>query len=93
MTSKLLEPLADLVAGGDVTRVGRLVVLAALPLHPLYMVDLMIYPSHAASLLRFGFKTNNSSNIAVLVLSPEHYDRSVGRLCFCNIPIGEKAYM
>ena len=25
---------------------------------------------------RFGFKTNNSQNIAVLIHPPEHYDRS-----------------
>ena len=36
----------------------------------------MIYPSHAASLTRFGFQTNNTSNVAVLINTPEHYDRS-----------------
>merc|ERR1712109_394089 len=66
LSGKLLDPLADVV-GGDVTRLGRLVVLSSLPLHPLFIVDLMIYPSHAASLNRFGFKTNNSSNTAVLI--------------------------
>jgi len=75
LSGKLLEPLADVI-GGDVTRLGRLVVLSSLPLHPLFIVDLMIYPSHAASLNRFGFKTNNSSNTAVLILTPEDYDRS-----------------
>jgi len=75
LSGKLLEPLADVV-GGDITRLGRLVVLSSLPLHPLFIVDLMIYPSHAASLNRFGFKTNNSSNTAVLILTPEDYDRS-----------------
>ena len=74
LSGKLLDPLADVV-GGDVTRLGRLVVLSSLPLHPLFIVDLMIYPSHAASLNRFGFKTNNSSNTAVLILTPEDYDR------------------
>jgi len=75
LSVKLLSPLADVV-GGDVTRLGRLVVLSSLPLHPLFIVDMMIYPTHAASLLRFGFRTNNSSNVAVLILTPEHYDRS-----------------
>merc|ERR1712012_977059 len=75
LSGKLLDPLADVV-DGDVTRLGRLVVLSSLPLHPLVIVDLMIYPSHAASLDRFGFKTNNSSNTAVLILTPEDYDRS-----------------
>jgi Xaa-Pro dipeptidase len=74
LSGRLLEPLADVV--GDVTRLGRLVVLTALPLHPLYVVELMVYPSHSASLLRFGRSTNNSSNTAVLILAPGHYDRS-----------------
>jgi len=72
--SKLLDPMADVV--GDITRLGQSVVLSNLPLHPLYIVDLMVYPTHAASLVRFGIHTNNSSNVAVLVLTPEHYDRS-----------------
>lgn len=75
LSGKLMSPLADVV-GGDMSRLGRLVVLSSLPLHPLFIVDLMIYPSHAASLLRFGFRTNNSSNVAVLILCPEYYDRS-----------------
>jgi len=72
--SKLMDPLADVV--GDITRLGKRVILSSLPLHPLYVVDLMVYPTHAASLLQFGFNTNNSSNVAVLVMTPEHYDRS-----------------
>ena len=72
--SKLMDPLADVV--GDITRLGKSVVLSSLPLHPLYVVDLMVYPTHAASLLQFGFNTNNNSNVAVLVMTPEHYDRS-----------------
>ena len=75
LSSRLLAPLADVVGGGDSSRLAKTVLLAALPLHPLFIVDLMVYPSHAASLLRFGFHTNNSSNIAVLLLTPEHYDR------------------
>eukprot|EP00092_Neocalanus_flemingeri_P083580 GFUD01104916.1.p1 GENE.GFUD01104916.1~~GFUD01104916.1.p1 ORF type:complete len:670 (-),score=227.02 GFUD01104916.1:82-2091(-) len=72
--SKLLDPMADVV--GDFSRLGKSVVLSSLPLHPLYIVDLMVYPTHAASLLRFGFRTNNSNNVAVLVLTPEHYDQT-----------------
>jgi len=72
--AKLMDPMADVV--GDMSRLGKSVVLSSLPLHPLYIVDLMIYPSHAASLSRFGFHTNNSSNVAVLVLTPEHFDKS-----------------
>ena len=72
--SKLMDHLAGVV--GDITRLGKSVVLSSLPLHPLYVVDLMVYPTHAASLLQFGFNTNNSSNVAVLVMTPEHYDRS-----------------
>eukprot|EP00092_Neocalanus_flemingeri_P001663 GFUD01001774.1.p1 GENE.GFUD01001774.1~~GFUD01001774.1.p1 ORF type:complete len:670 (+),score=234.94 GFUD01001774.1:542-2551(+) len=72
--NKLLDPMADVV--GDFSRLGKSVVLSSLPLHPLYIVDLMVYPTHAASLLRFGFQTNNSNNVAVLVLTPEHYDQT-----------------
>lgn len=74
LAGNLLDPLADLV--GDITRLGRSVVLSSLPLHPLYIVDLMVYPSQAAALLRFGFRTNNSSIVAILIIMPEHYDRS-----------------
>ena len=69
-----MEPLADVV--GDISRIGKSVVLSSLPLHPLYIVDMMIYPSQSASLLRFGFNTNNRSNVAVLILAPEQYDRT-----------------
>ena len=40
------------VVGGELSRLGSQVVLASLPLHPLYIVDIMIYPSQAASFLR-----------------------------------------
>ena len=40
------------------------------------VVDMMIYKSQAATLLRFGIHTNNSGNVAVVILAPEHYDRS-----------------
>jgi len=74
LANKLMEPLADVV--GDISRIGKSVVLSSLPLHPLYIVDMMIYPSQSASLLRFGFNTNNRSNVAVLILAPEQYDRT-----------------
>ena len=67
---KLVGPLGEVV--GDIRRISPSVVLSSLPLHPLYLVDLMIYPSHA----RFGLQTNNTSNVAVLINTPEHYDRS-----------------
>ena len=73
-SKKLVGPLGEVV--GDIRRISPSVVLSSLPLHPLYLVDLMIYPSHAASLTRFGFQTNNTSNVAVLINTPEHYDRS-----------------
>jgi len=71
---RLAAPLAELVGGSD--RVGLSTTLASLPLHPLYVVDMMIYKSQAATLLRFGIHTNNSGNVAVVILAPEHYDRS-----------------
>lgn len=73
---ELQQPLATLV-GGDKTRVSRKLSLPALPNHPLFLIDLLIAPSHATSLHRLGFnKNNNASCVAVLILSPEHYDRS-----------------
>jgi len=74
MSKLLAEPLGEML--DDPNRVGTGVALFSLPLHPTFIVDLMIYPTAAESLLRFGFKTENSSNIAVLVLLPRHYDRS-----------------
>ena len=35
--------MADVI--GDISRLGKSVVLSSLPLHPLYIVDLMVYPS------------------------------------------------
>jgi len=74
MTNKLIDPLASIV--GDIKRISLSVVLSSLPLHPLYVVDMMVYPSASAQLSRFGIHTNNSSNLAVLIHTPEHYDSS-----------------
>ena len=71
---KIVDPMADVV--GDIRRIATSIVLSNLPLHPLYLVDMVIYPSSAASLTRLGFNTNNSSSVAVLVHPAEHYDRS-----------------
>ena len=71
---KIVDPMADVV--GDIRRIATSIVLSNLPLHPLYLVDMVIYPSSAASLTRLGINTNNSSSVAVLVHPPEHYDRS-----------------
>lgn len=61
---------------GDIKRISSSVLLSSLPLHPLYVVDIMIYPSASAQLSRFGINTNNSSNVAILIHAPEHYDRT-----------------
>jgi len=74
MAKMLFDPLGAVL--GDYSRVGVQVVLSSLPLHPSFIVDLIIYPTRAEALLRFGFKTENSSNIAVLIHLPEHYDTS-----------------
>ena len=50
LAHQLIDPLADVV--GDVKRIGKSVVLSSLPLNSLYIIDLMIYPSVAASFLR-----------------------------------------
>jgi len=71
---RLFEPLGEVI--GNFDRIGTQVLLSSLPLHPSFVCDMMIYPTRAAALLRFGFKTQNSSNIAVLILLPEHYDRT-----------------
>lgn len=73
MSKNLVEPLAQVV--GDIQRIGRSVVLSSLPLNPLYVADLMVYPSVAASLIRFGLRTsNNRQTTIVLIHTPEHYD-------------------
>jgi len=75
LAGKLLEPLADII--GDISRLGKSVVLSNLPLHPAYVVDVMIYPSRTASLAKFGLRTNNNSlNTALLILAQESYDRT-----------------
>merc|ERR1719470_320281 len=69
-----MDPMADVV--GNITRLVKSVVLSSLHVHPPYVVDMLVYPTHAASLLKFWFNTNYSSNVAVLGLIPEHYDQS-----------------
>merc|ERR1719457_431182 len=69
----LFDPLGEIVE--DYSRIGISILLSALPLHNNYIVDMMIYPTRASALLRFGFLTENSSNIAVVINLPEHYDR------------------
>ena len=50
LAKSIMFPLGQIV--GDPERVQLSVVLSSLPLHPIYVIDLMIYPSKAASLLR-----------------------------------------
>ena len=50
LSKSVMFPLGEIV--GDQERVKISVVLSSLPLHPIYVIDLMIYPSKAASLLR-----------------------------------------
>ena len=50
LAKSIAFPLGEIV--GDPERVQLSVVLSSLPLHPIYVIDLMIYPSKAASLLR-----------------------------------------
>ena len=50
LANQLVNPLADVV--GDVKRIGLSIVLSSLPLNPLYVIELMVYPSVAASFLR-----------------------------------------
>jgi len=78
MSKLLFDPLGELLE--DYSRIGHQVVLSSLPLHASFIVDLMIYATRSEALLRFGFKTENSSNIAVLIHLPEHYDRNKSNL-------------
>jgi len=73
-SDQLFDYLGEVV--GDFSRIGTDITLSSLPLHTNYIVDMMIYPTRKDSLLRFGFYTENSRNIAVLINLPEHYDRS-----------------
>jgi len=50
MSNLLFDPLGEIL--GDYSRIGTQVLLSALPLHPSYIVDLMIYPTRAEALLR-----------------------------------------
>jgi len=71
------RPLGDVL--GDVKRVNICQSLMSLP-SSIYVCDLLIYPSAAASLLRFGLRTDNSQCIAVLIHTPDHYDHSGSHL-------------
>ena len=53
MTTALFEPLGEIV--GDFSRIGYNIALSSLPLHLNYIVDMMIYPTRAAALLRYFF--------------------------------------
>ena len=50
MVNGLLNPMGEIV--GDRNRVHGSTLLASMPAHPLFQVDMMIYPSSAASLLK-----------------------------------------
>jgi len=65
--SKLMDPMAGVVVNHH--KAGEECGSLLSPLHPLYVVDMVVYPTHA-SLLKFVF------NVALLVLSPEHYEQS-----------------
>ena len=79
LANQLLDPMADVV--GDIKRIGKSVVLTSLPLNPIYVVELMVYPSVAASLMRFGFRSNNNTAITTVVIhTPEHYVRTGSHL-------------
>jgi hypothetical protein len=50
LAKSLIAPLGNVV--GDLDRISYSVVLSSLPLHTIYIIDLMVYPSRAASLMR-----------------------------------------
>lgn len=75
ISSELLLPLGNIV--GDVKRVDTNVLLSGLVRHPIYVADLMIYPSRHSSLFRFGATTyqKNSQIVIILIHPPTHYDK------------------
>ncbi|TRY61567.1 hypothetical protein TCAL_05697 [Tigriopus californicus] len=64
----------------DLNRVQTSVTLSALPLHPFYVMDLMIYPTRASAFLRFGAATENSGVVVGLIRNAEDFDRHGKRL-------------
>lgn len=73
----LYGELSDMLK--DPKRIGICQSLMSLPSN-IYVCDLLIYPSAAASLLRFGLRTDNSQCIAVLIHTPDHYDHKGQKL-------------
>ena len=71
LANQLIDPLADVI--GDVKRIGKSVVLSSLPLSSLYIIDLMIYPSVAASVLR--------------LLSINHFEGKNQTFLRCSFPM------
>jgi len=71
MANFLFKPLGEVV--GDVKRID---LYAKIPSLPHITVDMMIHPSTAASILTFGFASENSKCVAVLIHTQNHYDRS-----------------
>jgi hypothetical protein len=71
LANQLIDPLADVI--GDVKRIGKSVVLSSLPLSSLYIIDLMVYPSVAASVLR--------------LLSINHFEGKNQTFLRCSFPM------
>ncbi|CAB4056941.1 unnamed protein product [Lepeophtheirus salmonis] len=69
---KIMGPLGEIVGGLD--RLNLDVILSSLPLTPIYIIDLMIYPSAAAKFTRLGKDTKNNMVTAVIIHPSEHYD-------------------
>jgi len=72
MVNFLMQPMGEVV--GDIKRIGTLVDIPQLP--PYVKIDMMVYPSTTASFLKFGFSSENSKCVAVLIHTANHYDQS-----------------
>ena len=74
----IMEPLSVII--GDVKRIGTHVPIPQMCKNSLYVADMLIYPSVSESLLKIGKMTKKNNHIAVLIHTPDHYDRSKSKL-------------
>ena len=88
----LVAPLRDIVecksdhATSSSSRVAASVVLSSLPLHPLYVADLLVYPTSVAAAVqaRLGLRTRNDGAVVVILHPDEHYTYSYGNSVASN---------
>ena len=95
MCLDLLGPLGNIV--GDVKRITQDELLIGASYNALYRVDMMIYPSVTASLLKLEVDpSKNNKYVAILIHPPDHYDHSqqhlIGRQVMRSRHISKMGY-